>query len=55
MPTAPSAAKVAAVATGSPVLLDGIVLDPAGSGVVIPKMVASGRMSNDLIGQLGLN
>ena len=46
---------VAAVANGTPVLLDGVIFEPAGSSVVIPKMVASGRMSSNLIRQLGFN
>ena len=46
---------VAASASGDPIVFDGITFTPAGSSIVLPKMVASGRMSADLAGQLGLN
>jgi hypothetical protein len=46
---------VASTPNSDPILLDGISFEPAGSSVSLPKMAASGRISADLAGQLGLN
>jgi hypothetical protein len=45
---------VASNATGSAILLDSVVYDPAGSSVVIPKMAASGKVNGTLGKTLGL-
>jgi hypothetical protein len=46
---------VASGSAASPILLDGVTYDPAGSAVVLPKAAASGRINGSLAHVLGLN
>jgi hypothetical protein len=45
---------VASLSGGGGMILDSISFEPAGSSVVIAKMAASGRLSQQLLDQLGL-
>jgi len=52
--TLPAGAVATLSSSSSSVVLDGVEFEPVGSGVVIPKLAASGRVSPELLAQLGI-